>query len=134
MPAKRAEQRHDVAPHERLAAGEAELSDAEPDEGAAYPVELLKGEQFGFRQKRHLFRHAIDAAEVAAIGDRYAQISDGSSEWVDHACASALARALTCPVNIGARGGNVAPDLVTVMPRYRGGSSGNQSPRTCSSV
>ena len=85
MAAERAEEGHDVAADQRLTAGQAELLDAEPDEGAAHPVELFEGQELGFRQKRHLFRHAIDAAEVAAVGDRYAQIGDGSSKRVDHA-------------------------------------------------
>ena len=85
VPAERAEQGHDVAPHQRLAAGQAQLPDAEPDEGAAHPVELLEGQQLRLRQKVHLFRHAIDAAEVAAVGHRYAQIGDGASKRIDHA-------------------------------------------------
>src|SRR5260370_27875305 len=85
MTAERAEQGHDVAPHKRLTAGQAELLDAEPDEGAAHAVEFFEGQELGFRQKIHLFRHAIDAAEVAAVGDRYAQVRDGSSKRVDHA-------------------------------------------------
>ena len=113
MPAERAEQGHDVAADQRLAAGQAKLFDAEPDEGAAHPVELLEGQKLGFRQKSHLFRHAIDAAEVAAVGDRYAQIGDGSSKRVDHAW---LARTAAHLVKIGARPANVAPDLVMVIP------------------
>src|SRR5262249_14330068 len=103
--AERVEERHDIAPHERLAARQAELSNAEQDKGAAYPVELLKRKQLGFRQKRHLFRHAIDTAEVAAIGHRYAQISDGSSKWVDHTYVPTLACTPARPVNIGVRNG-----------------------------
>ena len=94
MPAERAEQGHDVAPHQRLAAGQAQFLDAEPDKGAAHPVELFEGQQLALRQKIHLFRHAIDTAEVAAVGDRYAQIGDGASKRVDHATATLRRRGL----------------------------------------
>ncbi len=102
MTAERAEQGHDVAPHKRLTAGQAELLDAEPDEGAAHAVEFFEGQELGFRQKIHLFRHAIDAAEVAAVGDRYAQVGDGSSKRVDHAL---LVRTAAHLVKIGVRWG-----------------------------
>jgi hypothetical protein len=69
------EQRHDVAAHQRLAAGQAQLFDPEPTKGAAHPVEFLERQQLFLRQEIHLFRHAINAAEVAAIGDRHAQNS-----------------------------------------------------------
>src|SRR5262249_43348437 len=85
VPAERAEQAHYVAADERLAAGQAELFDAEPDESAAHPVELLQGQELSFGKKRHLFRHAIDAAEVAAVGYRYAEVGYRSSKRVDHA-------------------------------------------------
>ena len=49
----------------------------------AQPVELLERQQVGLRQERHVFRHAIDAAEVAAVGHRDAQIGDRAAERVD---------------------------------------------------
>ena len=52
-----------------------ELAHAACDEGRAEPVELLEREQVLLRQEGHVFRHAIDAAEVAAVGDRNAQIA-----------------------------------------------------------
>src|ERR1700730_4716448 len=107
MAAERAEQGHDVAPHQWLAAGQAEFLDAEPDEGGAHAVELFEGQELGFRQKNHLFRHAIDAAEVAAVGDRYAQICDGSSKRVDHAL---LVRTADYFVNMG-RGREMSPPI-----------------------
>src|ERR1044072_6290913 len=84
MPADGAEQGHDVAAHQRLAAGEAKFLAPEPDEGATHPVELLKGQELLLGQKGHLFRHAINTAEIAPVGDRYAQIGDRASERVDH--------------------------------------------------
>src|SRR5258708_36595623 len=117
MTAERAEQGHDVAPHQRLTTGQAQFLDAEPDEGAAYPVELFEGQELGFRQKSHLFCHAIDATKVAAVGDRYAQIADGSSKRADHAL---LVRTADCFVKIGALPGILAPGLAIVIPRYLG--------------
>jgi len=38
----RREEAHDVLAHQRLAPGEAQLADPEPDKGAAQPVELLE--------------------------------------------------------------------------------------------
>ena len=72
------------APHQRLAAGQAQLAHAEPHEGAAQPVELLERQDLGLRQEGHVFGHAIDAAEVAAIRDRDAQVADMPAEGVDH--------------------------------------------------
>ena len=83
MTTERAEERHDVAPYQRFATGQAQLSDAEPNKRAAHSVELFERQQLGSRQEGHLFRHAIHAAEVAPVGNRYAQIGDGSSERVD---------------------------------------------------
>src|ERR1700682_6340474 len=98
MTTERAEQGHYIAAHQRFAAGQAQLSDAEPNKRAAHAVELFERQQLGFRQKRHLFRHAIDTAEVAPVGDRYAQICDGPSKRVVHAW---LVRTAAYLVNIG---------------------------------
>ena len=84
MPPKGAEQSHDVAAHQGLATGQAQFFHPEPDKRAAHPVELFEGQQLLLGQEGHLFRHAIDAAEIAPVGDRYAQIGDGASERVDH--------------------------------------------------
>ena len=83
MARQRAEQRHDPAPHQRLAAGQPQLAHALGDEGAAQPVELLERQQVGLRQERHVLRHAVDAAEIAAVGHRDAQIGDRAPERID---------------------------------------------------
>src|SRR5262249_18373669 len=83
MTRERLEERHDPAPHQRFAACEPELPDAARDEGAAQPIELFEGEQVGLGQKRHVLRHAVDAAKIATIGDRNAQIGDRPAEGVD---------------------------------------------------
>ena len=53
------------------------------DEGAAQAVELFEREQVGLGQERHVLRHAIDAAEIAAVGHRDAQIGDRAPERID---------------------------------------------------
>ena len=83
MPRQRGEQRHDAAAHQRFAAGQPELAHALGHERAAQPVELLERQEVGLRQKRHVLGHAIDAAEVAAVGHRHPQIGDGAGERVD---------------------------------------------------
>jgi hypothetical protein len=78
------EQLHDVLAHQRLAAGEADLANALLDENGAQPVKLLKRQQILLGQEGHVFRHAVGAAEIAAVGDRNPQIAHGSPERVDH--------------------------------------------------
>ena len=53
------------------------------DEGRAEPVEFLERQQVLLGQEGHVLGHAIDAAEVAAVGDRHAQIGDRPAERVD---------------------------------------------------
>ena len=43
------EQRHDVAPDQGLAAGQAQLAHPAPHEGAAYPVKLLQRQDVRLR-------------------------------------------------------------------------------------
>ena len=75
----------DVGADERLAAGEAdrlepEALDADPGD----PGDLLVGEELGLREPVHaLGRHAVGAAEVAAVGDRDPQILDAARERID---------------------------------------------------
>ena len=69
-----------VAPHQRLAAGEADLLHAEADEHAREPRDLLEAEDRLVRQEavarvEHVARHAVRATEVAAVGDRNAQVA-----------------------------------------------------------
>ena len=52
------------------------------DEGGADPVEFLEREQIGLGQECHVLGHAIDAAEIAAIRDRNAQIGDRARERI----------------------------------------------------
>src|SRR5262249_19225651 len=66
-----------------FAAGEPQLRDALGDEGAAQPVEFLEREQVALGQERHVLGHAVDAAEIAAVRDRDAQVGDAAPERVD---------------------------------------------------
>ena len=84
VPAELADQPHDVAPDQGLAAGEPDLAHAEIDEGRGQPVELLQGEQLGLGQEGHLLGHAVDAAEIAAVGDRQPDVGDLPSERIAH--------------------------------------------------
>ena len=79
-----AEQPQDVLAHQRLAAGDAQLAHALGDERRAQTVELLQREQVLLGQEGHVLRHAIGAAEIAAIGDGHAQIGHVPAEGVDH--------------------------------------------------
>src|SRR5690606_26916937 len=81
-----AKQAHHIAADERLAACQAQLPYAHPHEGAAEALQLLKCQEVRLRQERHVLRHAIDAAKVAAVGNRYPQISDRTSEGIDDRC------------------------------------------------
>ena len=78
-----AEEGHDALAHQRLAAGDPELADAEIDEGRAEPVEFLEGEQVRLGEELHVLGHAVDAAEIAAVGHRHPQVGDRARERID---------------------------------------------------
>lgn len=73
----------DAALDQRLAAGEADLLRAELDEDPAQGGHLLQGQHLGAGQEGHLLGHAVDAAEVATVGDRQANVAHGAAEAVD---------------------------------------------------
>ena len=83
MARQRAQEPHDVLAHERLAAGDAQFLDAAGDESRAQAVELLERQEVALGQERHVLRHAVDAAEVAAVRHRHAQIGDVAAEGID---------------------------------------------------
>ncbi len=65
----------EIAAQQRLAARDPELAHAQVDEDARDALDLLEREQLAPRQEavlvpEDLLRHAVDAAEVAAVGDR----------------------------------------------------------------
>ncbi len=70
-------QLREFAAHERLAAGQPHVVDAHPGKQRDQPRDLLERQDRGSLQPRQPFRrHAVLAAEVAAIGDRYPQVAD----------------------------------------------------------
>ncbi|MCY1450326.1 hypothetical protein D9M71_671240 [compost metagenome] len=73
----------DARAHQRLAAGQADLAGAHGDKAFSKLIQLFKGEDALARQELHVFGHAIDAAKVAAVGDRHAQVIDFPTVAVD---------------------------------------------------
>jgi hypothetical protein len=62
----------DVAPHQRLATGEPELLDTMGGEDPPEASDLLEGQRLfpgkeGVVRAEDLFRHAIDASEIAPV-------------------------------------------------------------------
>src|SRR6202035_1445539 len=79
----------EVAPQQRLSPGEADPRHALCGHHADDPGDLLEAEQLLACEKwkvaaEDLARHAVGAAKIAAIGDRDAQIPQGSSQAVEH--------------------------------------------------
>ena len=73
---------------EGLAAGDAELGDAEADEDPDEAGDLFKAEdglprQVGVVGAEHLAGHAVGAAEVAAVCDRDAEGLEGPAQDVE---------------------------------------------------
>jgi hypothetical protein len=79
------DQHRQVGPHRGLAAGEADAVDAEAlDQHPGDALDLLEGEQLVAGQPLHpLLGHAVGAAEVAAVGDRDAQVAVDPPERVE---------------------------------------------------
>jgi hypothetical protein len=77
----------DTAPQQRLATAQADLADAQLDEGAGDPLDLLEAEQFAARQEKVILAercawHAVGAAKIATVGDRDAQVTQGPLQEV----------------------------------------------------
>jgi len=77
----------EVLAQEGLAAGQADFLDAMVLEDTRQPCDLLEAQQFALREKRvvgaeHIARHAVDAPEIAAVGDRDAQVVQAAAERV----------------------------------------------------
>lgn len=90
MPRQLAHQMHDVLAHQRFAAGEAQFAHTLFDEDGAEPVKFLKRQQILLGKERHVLGHAIGTAEIAAVGDRHAQVADRATERIDHVHASSV--------------------------------------------
>ena len=82
-----AHEHRQVAAHEGLAAGDADLLDASFDEDTSDPLDLLERQKLFASQElvltaEDLLRHAVDAPEVAAVGDGDAQIAQRPPERI----------------------------------------------------
>ena len=82
------DQHLEIAAQERLAARDPDLLDAVRDERAREPLDLLEAEELlavheAVAATEHLLRHAVDAAEVAAVGDRDPEVADRPAQGVD---------------------------------------------------
>ena len=84
-----------IAAEERFAAGEPDAVDAFGDEDVDERGDLLEVQQVFARQPLILgLRHAVLAAEVAAVGDRQPEIAERPGENVlDHRCSLTIAGA-----------------------------------------
>jgi hypothetical protein len=74
----------ELAPHERLAAGQAQVGHAHPGHDPHEPLDLLEAEDLvALEPGQPVGGHAVLAAEVAAVGDRHAQVGDLAAVAVD---------------------------------------------------
>ena len=88
QPGELLDQHLEVLAQQRLAAGEANLAHAVAGEQARQPRDLLEAQQCAVRQilvilVEHFLRHAVAAAEVAAVGDADAQVGQRSRQPVE---------------------------------------------------
>jgi hypothetical protein len=82
-----AHQRRQIFSHQRLASGDAQLSDAQSHRDANEPLDFFKGQNLLPRLELHVgFRHAVKAADVAAIRHAEAQTVVKAAESVDQRC------------------------------------------------
>ena len=120
----------ELAPQQRLAARQAELLDAVGRERRRDALDLLEREQCGALEElevlaEDLARHAVDAAEVAAVGDRDAEVTEAASEQVDGLCVHesmvSAGRLFQKPGGLGYadRGGNQRPHPDAAAPGRR---------------
>ncbi len=104
------DQHRQVAPDERLAAGDADLLHAAAHEDACDALDLLERQQLVAAQElvvasEDLLRHAVDAPEVAAVGDGDAEIAQRTAECVGQGHTFRVPR----PKREGARAGCYRP-------------------------
>ena len=80
-------ERGQIAPQQRLAAGQPDLVDAERREDVDQRLDLLEVQDVLARQPHVvLLRHAVAAAQVAAVGDRQAQVPQRPLMSVENHC------------------------------------------------
>ena len=87
MPVDRGEHRdepREVAAHERLAAGQAQVGHAHARHQPHDALDLLEAEDLvALEPGQAVGGHAVLAAEVAAVGDRDAQVGDAAAVPVE---------------------------------------------------
>ncbi len=71
-----------VLAHEGFTAGEADFFGTQSHEVAGNPRDLFQCENLLARQKGHVLRHAVNAAEITAIGNGQPHIVDCSAKSV----------------------------------------------------
>ena len=79
-----AHQFDDVGPHGRFAAGQAYLVDAQAGGHLHEEHEFVVGHELMLVAEAHLLGHAVDAAQVAHVGEANAQVVDASLVGVKH--------------------------------------------------
>jgi hypothetical protein len=87
VPRQPLDQGHDPLADQGLAAGQPQLAHAQADEGRGQAIQFLQRQHLRLGQEGHVLGHAIGAAQVAAVGDRDAQIGHRAAEAVDQAAA-----------------------------------------------
>ena len=86
LPGEDLDQLAQVPPQQRFAAGEADLVDAQADEDVGQPADLLEMEEVVAGEPDVLvLRHAVLAAEVAAVRDRNTKAPERTAKHVDGA-------------------------------------------------
>jgi hypothetical protein len=87
IPRRHLDQPLDLLAQQRLAAGQPDFAHAQAGEHACDARDFLEGQQLGMRQERiivaeDIFRHAVDAAKITAIGDGDPQVVQRPSPCV----------------------------------------------------
>jgi hypothetical protein len=78
-----ANQEMQISPHERLAARQPNLVNSHRGNDADEFDDFLETQQFALVEECHFFRHAIRAAQIAAISDADPQIIVSPAEGVN---------------------------------------------------
>ena len=81
---ERSDERRQIPPQQRLAAGQAHTIDAQIAEGVGDRANLLEREERVLRQPRIVgLGHAVEAPQVAAVGHRHAETAKRTPEAVE---------------------------------------------------
>ena len=78
------DQHRQIAPHQRLSAGDPQLADPQPDRDPHEPFDLFEVQNLAALHEMHArLRHAVKAADIAAVGDADAQVVVHAAEGID---------------------------------------------------